>query len=103
MTEAQISEVNPGLLLGESLEELNITPYRLAKSIGIGQAAVSEILHGRRAITAETGLLLDCFFGTTPGYWHRLQCSCDMWKARLKMADRLANVVPLASLARPVP
>ena len=69
----------PGeILLEEFLEPLGISQYRLAKSIGKPQSAVSDIVHGRRALTAEMAWLLGRALGTTPQFWINLQTEFDL-------------------------
>lgn len=69
----------PGeILLEEFLRPLGISQYRLAKAIGKPQSAVSDIVHGRRSITAETAWLLGRAFGTTPQFWLNLQNTYDL-------------------------
>jgi len=65
----QIAPVTPGeLLLEEFLLPMGITQYRLAKEIGVSQLRISEIVNGKRAITADTDLRLARFFGLSDGY-----------------------------------
>lgn len=69
----------PGEILKEEfLEPLGISQYRLAKAIGKPESAVSEIVHGRRAITVEMAWLLAEALGTTPEFWVRLQSTYDL-------------------------
>lgn len=64
----------PGeILLEEFLEPLGISQYRLAKAMGKPQSAISDIIHGRRAITPEMAWLLSEALGTTPQFWLRLE------------------------------
>ncbi len=65
--------IHPGEHLAEFLEELNVTPYRLAKTIGVHQVRVSEMIHGRRSITADIALRLGRACDMTPEYWLNLQ------------------------------
>jgi addiction module HigA family antidote len=59
------------------LEPMGITPYRLAKSIGVPATRIGDILHARRDISPETGVLFDAFFGLSSGYWGRIQADYD--------------------------
>ena len=60
----------PGeILLEEFLKPMGITQYRLAKEIGVSQRRIGEIVAGKRAVTADTGLCLSRFFGTSDGFW----------------------------------
>ena len=75
----KIKNVHPGeILLKEFLEPLQISAYKLSKEIGIPQTRVSEILKGRRRITADTALRLSAFFGNSPKFWLGLQADFDL-------------------------
>lgn len=64
----------PGeILLEEFLEPMGISQYRLAKAIHKPQSAISEIVHGKRAITTEMAWLLAKALGTTPEFWLNLE------------------------------
>ena len=66
---------HPGIFLQELLEEMNITPYRLAQDTFMPATRVGDILKGRRAVTPDTALRLAKYFGTTAAYWLNLQSS----------------------------
>lgn len=85
----------PGeILVEEFLEPLGISQYRLAKAIGKPQSAISDIVHGRRAITAEMAWLLGKALGTSPQFWLNLDTTY-----RLKTLDesKMPEVTALAS------
>lgn len=84
---------HPGEILQEEfLTPFGMTQYRLAKSIDVKQTRISEIVAGRRAITADTALRLAKFFGTSEGFWMNLQTSYDIARARDELADTLAQI-----------
>jgi antitoxin HigA-1 len=86
---------HPGRLLrGEFLEPMSVTPYRLAKEIGVPLTRITSILAGRRAITADTGLRLDLYFGLSEGYWLGLQQDYDLRQAKRLFGDELARIKP---------
>lgn len=85
----------PGeILLHEFLEPMGITQYRLAKSIGVPQRRIGQIVTGDRAITADTGLRLSRYFGTSEGFWTGLQESYDRNKTKDAIAGILAGIQP---------
>jgi antitoxin HigA-1 len=90
--------VHPGeVLLEDFLKPMNITQYRLAKSIGVPQRRIGEIVAGKRAITADTALRLARFFGTDAQSWMNLQTHYDLVIAELSLSDRLErDIVILA-------
>ena len=88
--------IHPGEHLAEFLEELNlqrITQYRLAKTIGVPQVRISDIVHCRRSITADSALRIAKALGTTPEFWLNLQRMYDLDTARAK--SNLDDIVPL--------
>ena len=88
--------IHPGEILNEEfLLPLNISQYRLAKSIGVDPRRVHAIVHGERAITAETALLLSRFFGNSAQFWMGLQTQYDLETAEDRLAGKLAAVQPL--------
>lgn len=69
----------PGEILKEEfLKPLGISQYRLAKAIGKPQSAISDIVHGRRAITPDMAYLIGKALGTTPEFWLRLQMTYEL-------------------------
>ncbi len=86
----------PGeILLEEFLKPMGITQYRLAKDIGVSQRRIGEIVTGKRAVTADTGLRLSRYFGTSDEFWTGLQLSHDQALAKDALADVLAKIQPL--------
>jgi len=86
----------PGeILLEEFLKPMGITQYRLAKEIGVSQRRIGEIVTGKRAVTADTGLRLSRYFGTSDEFWTGLQLSYDQALAKEALADVLAKIRPL--------
>ena len=74
--------IHPGEHLAEILSELEITQYRLAKTIGVPQVRIHDIVHCRRSITADTALRIGKALGMTPDFWLNLQRMYDLDKAR---------------------
>ena len=86
--------VHPGeILLEDFLKPMGITQYRLAKSIGVSQRRIGEIVAGRRSITADTALRLAIFFGTDAQSWMNMQTHYDLTVAAEQLSDRLAKEV----------
>ena len=89
----KIPLATPGeILLHEFLEPMGITQYRLAKEIGVPQRRISEIVAGRRSITADTALRLAAFFGTDAQSWINLQSHYDTEMARETMQVTLSRI-----------
>ena len=76
---AKRAPIHPGnVLLQEFLNELGITSYALAKSIGVPTNRVTGIVNGDRSITADTALRFGRFFGNSPEFWMNLQMHYDL-------------------------
>ena len=88
---------HPGeILLHEFLEPMGITQYRVAKAIGVPQRRIGEIVSGTRSVTADTGLRLSRFFGTSDGFWTGLQTDYDTAMTKDAMAAVLDTIEPYA-------
>ena len=100
MAKRKIPLATPGeILLEEFLKPLGITQYRLAKEICVPQRRISEIVTGKRAITADTAARLGVFFGMEAEFWLNLQSHYDLVQTREVIADRLAQIQPLTETA----
>jgi addiction module HigA family antidote len=92
----QVPYPTPGeILLKEFLEPMAITQYRLAKEIGVPQRRIGEIVAGKRAVTADTGLRLSRFFGTSEGFWTGLQDDHDRAMAKAALGKTLERIQPI--------
>lgn len=82
MTSERLPNVHPGEILRlDFLEPMKITPYRISVDIGVTQTRMSEILNGKRRITADTALRLARYFGNSPQFWLNLQNHYDVIQA----------------------
>jgi addiction module HigA family antidote len=93
-----LDPIHPGEILREEfLEPLEISQYRLAKAISVPPRRINEIVHGKRAITADTALRLARFFGTSDRFWVNLQGRYDLEVQRERLGPALeAEVEVLA-------
>lgn len=88
--------IHPGeILLEELLKPMGISQYLLAKTIGVPARRINEIVHGKRAITPDTGLRLSRAFGLSPSYWITMQARYDLEVARDELDDVIAAIEPL--------
>lgn len=76
------------------LKELEITQHKLAVFIGVPPRRNNEIVHGKRAITADTALRLAKFFGMSPQFWLGLQAQYDLDVAEDKIFDEIERIKP---------
>jgi addiction module HigA family antidote len=79
MPTKRLAPVHPGEILAEEfLKPLALTEYRLAKGLRVPARRINEIVHGNRAITADTALRLGRFFRNSPRFWLNLQSAYDL-------------------------
>lgn len=84
---------HPGeTILEDFLKPWRMTPYRLARGMGVPPTRVAEIIKGKRGITAETALRLSHFLGCTPEFWLGLQASHDLRKVERRLAPEMARI-----------
>jgi len=75
----KLDNIHPGEVLKEEfMIPLNITAYRLSKDLGIPQTRISEILKGRRRISADTAIRLSKYFGNSAKFWLGIQDDYDL-------------------------
>ena len=95
----KLKPVTPGELLREEfLVPMGLSQYRLAKEIGVPAQRISEVVAGKRSITADTDLRLCRFFGLSNGYWLRAQAAHDTEVAEEALAKTLAKIKPWKGL-----
>lgn len=86
--------IPPGILLrDEWLDPLKITPYRLAREIGVPPNRLNAIIAGTRAISADTALRLARFFGTDAQSWMNLQTAYDLARERQANGETIAKTI----------
>ena len=75
----KLDNVHPGEVLREEfMKPFEISAYRLSKELGIPQTRISEILRGRRRVSADTALRLSKYFGNSAKFWLGLQDDYDL-------------------------
>ena len=90
----KLDPIHPGeILLEEFLRPMGISQYRLAKEISVPPRRINEIVHGKRAISADTALRLSMFFGMSERFWINLQARYDLEVAKDKLGTRLKEEV----------
>jgi antitoxin HigA-1 len=86
--------VPPGeVLLEEFLKPLGLSQYQLAKDISVPPRRINEIVHGKRAVTADTALRLSRYLGTTDRFWLNLQTRYELELEKDRLGDRLTREV----------
>lgn len=95
-----LKNIHPGeILLEEFMLPFQVSAYRLAKEIFIPQTRISEIVKGRRRITADTAIRLAKYFGTSAKFWLSLQDDYDLEEERKILESKLEAIKPLNSHA----
>ena len=90
----KLPPVHPGeILLEEFLRPMGVSQYRLAKDIGVPARRINEIVHGQRAISADTALRLSRFFGMSERFWLNLQVRYDLEVEKDRLGDKLDREV----------
>ena len=99
----KLPPVHPGeVLLEDFMKPLGLSQYRVAMDIGVAPLRISQIVHGKRAISADTALRLARYFGTTAGIWLRLQARYDLEVAQEKLGKKIDQEVKVLKPASSV-
>lgn len=95
-TTDKLPPVHPGeILMEDFLKGMGITQYKLAVSIGVPPRRINEIVHGKRAVTADTALRLAKFFEMSPQFWLGLQTQYDLDVAEDKILAEIERIQPV--------
>jgi addiction module HigA family antidote len=79
MAKKKIPNIHPGeILLEDFMKPLKLSQYRVAKDIGVPPRRINEIVHAKRAVTADTALRFSKYLGTTAQFWLNLQTRYDL-------------------------
>lgn len=94
MSTKRLAPIHPGeILLEEFLKPMGLSQYRLAKDISVPARRINEIVHGQRAVSADTALRLSRYFGLSERFWLNLQARYDLEVEKDRLKDRLENEV----------
>ena len=89
----KLKNIHPGEILDEEfLKPMEITAYKFSLAIGVPQTRTSQIIKGRRRITADTALRLAKYFGTSPGFWLGLQNDYDIEEEKSNIKSELEQI-----------
>ena len=95
-----MAPIHPGeILLEEFLKPLGISQYRVARDISVPPRRINEVVHGKRAITADTALRLARFFGTSERFWLNLQARYELEIEKERLGRRLEKEVAVFARA----
>ena len=100
MPTRKLAPIHPGEVLpADFLEPLGLSQYRLAQDLSVPPRRINEIVHGKRAITADTALRLARYFGTSERFWLNLQARYDLEIQRDALGARLEREVAVLTRA----
>jgi len=91
--------IHPGEILKDELEEIGISAAELSRQIKVPENRMSEVIRGRRNITADTALRLGKWFGTSPGFWMNLQKSYELRKAQDEIGAEIDQIQSRVAVA----
>jgi addiction module HigA family antidote len=93
--------IHPGAILADELEEIGISAAELARLIEVPANRVSQIIAGKRRITAETALRLAQYFGTAPEFWMNLQKMYELDLARKEAGAAIKHILQRPKVEAP--
>jgi addiction module HigA family antidote len=86
--------VHPGeILMEEFLKPMGLSQYRIAVDISVSPRRINEIVHGKRAISADTALRLAHYFGNSEGFWMNLQMRYDLEIQRDRIGEEVLREI----------
>lgn len=95
--------IHPGEILSDELQELGVSAAELARTLGVPANRISQILTGKRSISADTALRLARYFGTSADLWMNLQKTYELDLARKEIGDSIEDIpqrLPESALQR---
>ena len=84
--------IHPGEILADELQEISISAAELARTLAVPPNRISQIIAGKRAISADTALRLARYFGTTPDFWMNLQKTYELDLARQQLGKAIRSI-----------
>jgi len=94
MQKRPVYPIHPGEILADELAELNISPTELARELYVPANRISQLIAGKRAMTADTALRLEKWLGVSAAFWMNLQKRYELDIARDKSGDILKMIEP---------
>ena len=95
MRKRPLYPIHPGEILADELMELNKSPTELARELHVPANRISQLVAGKRAMTADTALRLERWLGVSAAFWMNLQKRYELDIAREKSDDILRTIEPL--------
>ena len=92
MSDMTREPIHPGVFLADELQEIGVSPTELSRQIDVPPNRISQIVRGKRDITADTALRLGRFFGTGPELWMNLQKAYELDKAKAELGPAIRKI-----------
>ena len=93
-----IPNPHPGeILLEDLMKPLGLSQNALARAIKVSPRRINELVHGKRAVSADTDLRLTKYFGLHEGFFMELQIAFDLMEQKRKLGRKLAEITPRAA------
>ena len=97
----KLEPLHPGeVLFEEFMQPMGISQNRLGRDLGVSPRRINEIIHGKRAVTADSALRLARYFGTSAQFWMGLQSDYDLEIAEDMVSEKIAHEVKLSDPVR---
>jgi len=95
MQKRPIYPIHPGAVLADELAELNTSPTQIARELHVPPNRISQLIAGKRAMTADTALRLEKWLGVSAVFWMNLQKRYELDIAREQVEDILRMIKPI--------
>ncbi len=95
MQKRPVYPIHPGEILADELAELNKSATELARELHVPANRISQLIAGKRAMTADTALRLEKWLGVSAAFWMNLQKRYELDIARAKTGDTLSMIKPI--------
>ena len=86
--------IHPGEILIDELDKIGVSAAELARQLFVPENRISEVIRGRRSITADTALRLGRWFGTSANFWMNLQKSYKLRKVSNERGEEIKRIQP---------
>ena len=91
----KLPPVHPGEVLREEfLRPMNLSPYAVARALGVPRTRIERLANEETAVTADTALRLAKYFGTSPAFWLGIQTQYDLDRAEDELGAELGKIAP---------
>jgi addiction module HigA family antidote len=90
----KLTPVHPGEVLGEEfLGPMNLSPYAVARAVGVPRTRIERLANEQTAVTADTALRLARYFGPSAAFWMNMQARFDLERAEADLGAELQKIV----------